>query len=185
MFYRDTDLQISLLIPIVIPNVHVVPYFLGPSNSGWIRLTHIPLNPPKPHGSHIGGSTSYKTIQLCISLLTWWRRSWNRNAFHITGSSSRGRHNEHDGDSNYQRFECLLNRFFRPRWKETSQLRVTGICEENSPVTGEFHTQRAINAENVSIWWRRHHTVYPIRLPWDKHNARLLLFTWKCSFRLI
>ena len=26
----------------------------------------------------------------------------------------------------------------------------------NSPVTGEFPTQRASNAENVSIWWRHH-----------------------------
>ena len=26
----------------------------------------------------------------------------------------------------------------------------------NSPRTGEFPTQRAINAENVSIWWRNH-----------------------------
>ena len=34
--------------------------------------------------------------------------------------------------------------------------RVTGLCEGNSPVTSEFPTQRASNAENVSIW-RRHH----------------------------
>ena len=26
----------------------------------------------------------------------------------------------------------------------------------NSPVTGEFPTQRVSNAENVSIWWRHH-----------------------------
>ena len=26
----------------------------------------------------------------------------------------------------------------------------------NSPVTGEFPTQRASNAENISIWWRHH-----------------------------
>ena len=29
-----------------------------------------------------------------------------------------------------------------------------GLCEANSPVTGEFQTERASNAENVSIWWR-------------------------------
>ena len=28
---------------------------------------------------------------------------------------------------------------------------VTGLCEGNSPVTGEFPAQRASNAENVSI----------------------------------
>ena len=38
--------------------------------------------------------------------------------------------------------------------KKTSKLCVTGLCEENSPVTGEFPAQRATNAENVSIWWR-------------------------------
>ena len=43
------------------------------------------------------------------------------------------------------------------RWsKKTSKRRVTGFCEGNSSVTGEFPTQRASNAENVSIWWRHH-----------------------------
>ena len=36
------------------------------------------------------------------------------------------------------------------------QFRVTGLCEGNSPVTGEFPAQRASNAENISIWWRHH-----------------------------
>ena len=40
--------------------------------------------------------------------------------------------------------------------KKTSKLRVTGLCEGNSPVTGEFPAQMASNAENVSIWWRLH-----------------------------
>ena len=46
--------------------------------------------------------------------------------------------------------------FVEAQIKETSKLRVTGHCEENSPVTGEFPTQRASNAENISIWWRHH-----------------------------
>ena len=33
---------------------------------------------------------------------------------------------------------------------------VTGLYEDNSPVTDEFHAQRASNTENVSIWWRHH-----------------------------
>ena len=41
---------------------------------------------------------------------------------------------------------------FRRRSKETSELRVTGLCEGNSTVTGEFPAQMASNAENVSIW---------------------------------
>ena len=40
--------------------------------------------------------------------------------------------------------------------KKTSKPRVTGLCEGNSPVTGEFPSQRASNAETVPIWWRHH-----------------------------
>ena len=65
-------------------------------------------------------------------------------------------HNGRDGVSNLQPQNCLLKRLFRRRSKEASTLRVTGLCEGNSPVTGEFLTQMASNAENVSIW-RRHH----------------------------
>ena len=46
--------------------------------------------------------------------------------------------------------------YSRRRSKKTSKLRVTGLCEGNSPVTGEFPAQRASNAENVSVWWRHH-----------------------------
>ena len=66
------------------------------------------------------------------------------------------RHNERDGVSNHQPHHYLLNRLFRHRAKKTSKLRVIGICEGNTPVTGEVHTQRVRNAENVSIWWRHH-----------------------------
>ena len=65
-------------------------------------------------------------------------------------------HNEHDGVSNHRRLKCLLNSLFRRTSKKTSKLRVTGLCEGNSPVTYEYLTQMASNAENVSIWWRHH-----------------------------
>ena len=58
--------------------------------------------------------------------------------------------------SNHQPRDCLLNRLFRHKPEKTSRLRVTGLCEGNSPVTSEFPAQRASNAENVSIWWRHH-----------------------------
>ena len=48
------------------------------------------------------------------------------------------RHNERDGVSNHQPHDCLLNRVFKHRSKKTSNLRATGLCEGNSPVTGEF-----------------------------------------------
>ena len=68
----------------------------------------------------------------------------------------RWRHNGRDSVSNHQHHECLLNRLFRRRSKETSKRRVTGLCAGNSPGTGEFPAQMASNAENVSIWWRHH-----------------------------
>ena len=40
--------------------------------------------------------------------------------------------------------------------KNTSKLRGTGLCEGNSPVTGEFPAHIASNAENAFIWWRHH-----------------------------
>ena len=66
------------------------------------------------------------------------------------------RHNGRDGVSNHQPHDCLLNRLFRRRSKQTSKLRVTGLCAGNSPGTDEFPAKMASNAENVSIWWRHH-----------------------------
>ena len=65
-------------------------------------------------------------------------------------------HNEPDGVPNHRRLDCLFNPLFRRRSKKTSKLRVTGLCEGNSPVTGEFPSQRASKAENVFSWWRHH-----------------------------
>ena len=56
------------------------------------------------------------------------------------------RHNGRDGVSNH---DCLRNRLFRRRSRQTSKIRVTGLCAGNSPVTGEFHAQMASNAENI------------------------------------
>ena len=64
------------------------------------------------------------------------------------------RHNERDGVSNHASLDSLLNRLFRLRSKKISKLRVTGICQGNTPVTVEFPWQRTSNAENVSILWR-------------------------------
>ena len=62
-------------------------------------------------------------------------------------TTSHYRHNRRDGVSNHRRLDCLLNCLFRSRSKKTSKLRVTGLCEGNSPVTGEFPVQRASNAK--------------------------------------
>ena len=65
-------------------------------------------------------------------------------------------YNELDGLSNHQPHDCLLNRLFRRISKKASKLRFTGLSGANSPITGEFPTQRVSNATNVSIWWRHH-----------------------------
>ena len=58
------------------------------------------------------------------------------------------RNNEHDGVSNHQPHDCLLKRLFRRRSKETSKLRVTGLCVRgihrwpvNSPHKGPVTTK--------------------------------------------
>ena len=90
----------------------------------------------------------------CWGLLFWLPLQW--------------RHNEHDGVSNHQPYGFLLNCLFMRRSKKTSRLRVTGLCDGNSPVTGEFPSQRASNAENVSIWWRHHGHFFGDRVAVDE-----------------
>ena len=61
------------------------------------------------------------------------------------------RHNERDGISNHQSHDCLLSRLFRHRSKKTWKLRVTGLCEGNSPVTGEFFAQKPVTRKMLSF----------------------------------
>ena len=51
--------------------------------------------------------------------------------------------------------DCLLNCLFRYRSKKILKLRITGLCEGNPPATGGFPSQRASDAENVTICWRQ------------------------------
>ena len=99
------------------------------------------------------GRTVCIFLRMCCRLLTCLPLRW--------------RHNGHDGVSNHQPHDCLLNRLFGL----TSKLSVTGFCVGNSPGTGEFPAQMASNAENVSIWWR-HHT-----LPMSDENKWLFMKT--------
>ena len=58
--------------------------------------------------------------------------------------------------SQITRLTVVYSKVYRRKSKKTSKLRVTCLCEGNSPVTDEFTTQRANNAESVSIWWCHH-----------------------------
>ena len=75
--------------------------------------------------------------------------------------------NKRDNVSNHQLHDCLLNRLHRRRSKKTSKLRVTGLCGEISPLTGEFPAQMVSNAENVSIR-RRHHANVSMVSEWPE-----------------
>ena len=77
------------------------------------------------------------------------------------------RHNGCDGVLNHQHHGCLLNRLLRRRSKKASKLGVAGLCEGNSPMTGEFPSQRASNAEIVSIWWRHHVLIMFVKTQWN------------------
>ena len=66
------------------------------------------------------------------------------------------RHNGRDSVSYHKSDDCLLKRLFRWRSTKTPKLRVTGLCAGNLSGTGELPAQMARNAENISIWWRRH-----------------------------
>ena len=82
------------------------------------------------------------------------------------------RNNGRDSISNCRRIDCLLNRLFRRRSKKESKLRVTGLCDGNSPVTGEFPTQRASNAENISIRWRHHEVTPSLIVGWAQNKNK-------------
>ena len=95
---------------------------------------------------------------------------------HLFGESLQWRHIDCGGVSNHRRLDCLLIRLFRP--KKTPKLRVTGLCEGDTPVTVGFPSQKASIAENVSIWWcHRVYTVVFLFL-WTVMISDTLIFIW-------
>ena len=73
----------------------------------------------RPHIHFIYGSPISK----------WVEESWPQYPGQQNGNPLRWRHNGHDAVSNHQPHDCLLNRLFRHRSKQTSKLRVT-LCGE-------------------------------------------------------
>ena len=45
---------------------------------------------------------------------------------------------------------------FRKQWRAHTNSTLLAVCEGNPPVTGGFPSQRASNAETISMVWRRH-----------------------------
>ena len=124
------------------------------------------------HGFVVGGvfHSVWTYLSHVVLSLCWLKVTANEKYFpcSICISVTHGR----DGVSNHQPHHCLLNRLFRRRSKKTPKLRVTDVCEENSPVTDEFLSQRASNAENASIWWCHH-----VCMGWIYDNTTVVMDT--------
>ena len=128
---------------------------------------------------------------------------WNRKPF------SRNFHQNHNNDLIMSAMVPQITSltivystvYSRHRSKKTSKLHVTGLCEGNSsvtgewnsPVTGEFPAQSGSNAENVSIWWRHHVATSPFQCCAARceclhltffDNSEIFIHAWKKSFYL-
>ena len=106
----------------------------------------------------------------------WEKQIWIKTHF-STATALQLRHNERDGVSNHRRPHCLLNCWFRCRWKKTSNLRLTGLCVGNSPVTGEFHAQKPVTPKmfpfvDVFMGFFFKKSNFPARSPAQDSNPR-------------
>ena len=83
------------------------------------------------------------------------------------------RDHERNGVSNHEPHDCFLNRLFRRRSNKTSKLASLAFVwwPMNSP------SQRAKNAENVSIWWRLHANMVNVRsiYAYDTNNQNIVI----------
>ena len=93
---------------------------------------------------------THKSIENCIKSENMARDTMPRDQENVSINIStaflslKWHHNKRDGVSNHRRLGCLLNRLFMHRSKKTPKLRVTGLCEGNSPATGEFPATRKL-----------------------------------------
>ena len=98
-------------------------------------------------------SNCHSITDTYLLFLTCFMRSSLLHVIHAHGQifvSLQWRHNGRDGVSNHQPYHCLLQPFIRAQIKENIK------APRHWPLCGEFTAQMASNAENVSIWLRRH-----------------------------
>ena len=88
--------------------------------------------PSRPLLRHYNVMASHRTCDNPLPLVILTKISENIRG-HKASMTLHWRHNDHDSVSNHQPHGCLLNHLFRRRSKETSKLRVTGLCVGNSP----------------------------------------------------
>ena len=118
------------------------------------------------------------TVQTSITLPVHIRNNAIWGISQMITLALRWRHDKRDSVSNHRRLDYLLNPLFRRRSNKASKLRVTGLCEGNPPVSGEFSSQRASKAENVSIWWHHHGVNWaPLIAPFEQHFVSITHIT--------
>ena len=88
---------------------------------------------------NLWNATRFCCMLIWVFITALFFKSFSLPKLHIF--SSQWCHNVWDGISNH----CL----FRRRSKKTSKRRTTGLCGGNSPVTGEFPTQKDILCNSV------------------------------------
>ena len=75
------------------------------------------------------------------------------------------RHNGLDGVSNHRPYHWVLNRLFKRRSQKTSKLRVTGLCEGNSPVNSPHKgpvTRKMLPFDDVIMWGKWSVVLFPV-----------------------
>ena len=103
------------------------------------------------------GTTLQKNISQLMavdSLMSclYWNQHCQQRYYKYDNFTLQWRHNVHDGVSNHQPYDCLLNRLFRRTSKKISKLRVTDLCEGNSPVNSPHKgpvTRRMFSFDDV------------------------------------
>ena len=119
-----------------------------------------------------------KTSQQCYAIYSTTHKVCTHFSLPLNWLALRWQHNEGDGVSNHQPPDCSLKRLFRRRSKKPLKLCVTGLCAWNSPVIGEFPTQRTSNAKNVSIWWRHHCEIRSIHSHIIFRDGKIIIHTY-------
>ena len=102
------------------------------------------------------------------------------------------RHNDHDGVSNHQPHDCLLNPLFRRRSKKISKLRVTGLCVGNSPgPVNSPHkgpvTRKMFPFDDVIMNWELLYRKPTSRVGTSNYTPQYLwdVITWPCPWYLL
>ena len=100
-----------------------------------MKLWRIPNQPITYTHNHFGGLCDFEMWHITLKIIT--HVSSHKAIFAVyfmkfEWKPLQWRHNERDGVSNHQPHNCLLKRLCKAQIKETSKLRVTGLCSASN-----------------------------------------------------